>query len=563
MAIANKPLVAKRWEYIVPVLAVASLLVSCVIISSKKLFWNDELYSYYFLSDPSFPHMLGAFHDKINNTPPLYFLLGWLWARVFGSSEVSLRLFSSLGMCLACVVIWIVLRRAYSFWPASIGVLCIFCTSSLVLSQNAEARMYGLFLFLCSLAFFLYDSINRNSNNNHWSTLLLNTCVHAGIVHTHLFGLFYSGAIACSLIARDRYFNLLRPKVYYSIVLGWLTIILYIPSFINQSDAGNPRTWIPIPTVRDLIDVLSFSLLSFQSVTIGSILKLTILLLIAFVSGWQILNSKTSNTATSQLEQQNCKDIKAETSFLLFAYAFLAVPIFIWIISRTIKPMFWDRYLIPSVLSWAILFAHLSSKIIFNFVSVEGTKKKRLTSLYIIKQKTVKSIFLIGLSAALLVQPIHYARTIQAELAIGLNDNKYGYQELPIAMQFSHDFLKRFHYSPEKDRYFFILDWQVALDSSSGLFPPQEYKHLEALKRRYPKLFKNNIITSEEFLSTYERFLVLSNMDYTRKCTLDKRLKNGHCSRWLSLRLMNNPRYKVTSLGNIDNRKLFLVEPQK
>src|SRR4028119_402423 len=112
--------------------------------------------------------------------------------------------------------------------------------------------MYGLFLLVCSLALLLYDSINRNQNNN-WKTLLLNTCSHAAIVNTHIFGLFYSGAITVSLIVRDKYFNLFRPKVYFSIFLGWLSLILYIPSFINQADAGNPRTWIPIPTVRDLI----------------------------------------------------------------------------------------------------------------------------------------------------------------------------------------------------------------------------------------------------------------------------------------------------------------------
>ena len=122
-----------KWEYVVPALAITSLVISCIIISSKKFFWNDELYSYYFLADQSFTHMLGAFHDKINNTPPLYFLLGWLWARVFGSTELSLRLFSSLGMCIACVTVWITLRRTYSFWSASIGVLSIFCTSSLIL----------------------------------------------------------------------------------------------------------------------------------------------------------------------------------------------------------------------------------------------------------------------------------------------------------------------------------------------------------------------------------------------------------------------------------------------
>lgn len=549
-----------KWEYVVPALVITSLVISCIIISSKKFFWNDELYSYYFLADQSFTHMLGAFHDKINNTPPLYFLLGWLWARVFGSTELSLRLFSSLGMCIACVTVWITLRRTYSFWSASLGVLSIFCTSSLILSQNAEARMYGLFLAVCSLGLLQYDSMNRISKPT-WGTLFSNICVHAAIVNTHLLGLFYSGAIILSLILRDRYLKVLRPKAYCSVLLGWLSLILYIPSFLNQSDVGNPRSWIPIPTLRDLIDVLSFSLLSFQNITLKSIINIAILLLLALIAGWQFIVHKNDDTFPSQRDEDNRQNLHAETSLLIFAYAFLVVPVFVWIISRTVKPIFWDRYLIPSVLSWSILFAHLLSRFIFNSVFSNKVLKKLGTSSFFIATRS--SIFLLGLTAVLLVQPIRYAKSIQIEQPPGLNDNKYGYRELPIAMQFSHDFLTRLHYSPDRDRYFFILDWQVALDSTSGLFPPQEYKHLEALKRSYPKLFKNNIIQSEEFLRIYNRFLVLTYVDYRRKCTLEKKLENGHCSRWLEMRIMSNHHYKLTLLGDVNNRKLLLVEKQE
>jgi hypothetical protein len=235
--------------------------------------------------------MLGAFHDKLNNTPPLYFLLGWLWAKVFGSTELSLRLFSSLGMCIACAITWITLRRTYNFWSTSIGVLSVFCTSNLILSQNAEARMYGLFLVLCALGLFQYDSINRSSKFT-WEVLFSNTCIHAAIVNTHLFGLFYSAAIAFSLIVRDKYFKVFRPKVYLSILLSWLSLILYIPSFINQADAGNPRTWIPIPTLKDLVDVLSFSELSYQKVNILSFTKFTLLLVIVLILSWYFLQIK-------------------------------------------------------------------------------------------------------------------------------------------------------------------------------------------------------------------------------------------------------------------------------
>jgi uncharacterized membrane protein len=106
------------WDYAIPAIAVASLIASCIIVSSKKYFWIDELETYLLVGDHSFRHMMIAFGDKFTNVPPLYFVLGWLWARAFGVTELSLRLFSSLGMCVAFVVTWITLRRNYRFLPS-------------------------------------------------------------------------------------------------------------------------------------------------------------------------------------------------------------------------------------------------------------------------------------------------------------------------------------------------------------------------------------------------------------------------------------------------------------
>ena len=199
--------------------------------------------------------MMIAFGDKFTNVPPLYFVLGWLWARAFGVTELSLRLFSALGMSVACFVTWITLRRNYRFWPTVIGTLGAFCVADLVLTQNAEARMYGLFLAVCSLGVLEFDVINRKQYCST-ATLLVNALIHAAIVQTHLFGIIYSGAILCAFIIRDRFFNLFRPRVYLSIVVGWLSLIPYIPTFLNQADAGNPRAWIPMPDLNHLTSVL-------------------------------------------------------------------------------------------------------------------------------------------------------------------------------------------------------------------------------------------------------------------------------------------------------------------
>ena len=79
----------RRSEWIPITLAITALLVSSVILSSKKYYWNDEIFSWFFLADPSFSDMWSAFNDKINNTPALYFILGWVWEKAFGDAEVS------------------------------------------------------------------------------------------------------------------------------------------------------------------------------------------------------------------------------------------------------------------------------------------------------------------------------------------------------------------------------------------------------------------------------------------------------------------------------------------
>ena len=542
--ITIKFLVSKRWKYIVPVLAIISLLISCIIVSSKKFFWNDELYSYYLLADPSFAHMMGAFHDKINNSPPLYFVLGWLWTRVFSDTELSLRLFSSLGMCIGCTAIWLVLRRTYDFWSASIGTLGVFCVSDIILSQNVEARMYGLLLAVCSVGLLLYKLISEKPQCSI-GLISLNTFIHIAIVQTHLFGALYTVAIALSLIVRDKYFKLFRPKIYFSIILSLISIIPYIPSFLNQADAGNPRTWISPPSLRELFPL---GIIDFSSLSIFNIVFLLVILISIY--GLRSL-FKINNLLSFRGNSQASQDINGEISLVIVAVVFLLVPVFVWIISRTIKPIFVDRYMIPSTFSWSIIVAHLLSRYKFNAINPERKIFKFLNRKYQLTGLLVIMIILI-------INPIIYAKNFPREQFPGLNDNKYGYQDLPIVVQSSHDFVRRLHYSPQKERYFFILDWEAALDNASGLFTPQEYKHMDALKRNYPDLF-HNVVESNFFLKTYSNFLVLDYLDYSQKC----KPQDFHCPRWLEMRLLSNPQYKVTHLGNIYGEALLLVEKQK
>ncbi|MFO1463177.1 MAG: glycosyltransferase family 39 protein [bacterium] len=524
------------WEYFVPALYFVSATLSCAIVSFKKYFWNDEFFSYYQLSDPSFRHMMVAFSDKLNITPPLYFILGWVWVQMVGATELSLRIFSSLGLSMAFFIVWITLRRHYGFLAASLGALIAFCFSSLVVYQNAEARMYGLFLLLCSLALLQYDVINKSSKPSV-GMILINGVVHAGIVSTHLYGIFYSGAILVAFVLRDRFFKKVRPKVYLVILLSWASAIPYLPAFIQQSDSGRPRSWIPVPRI--------FELLFSYGLTEDSIVQVILFfVLIIFCLGILLQDKKNRPAYASSFE--------ARISLFIFALAILAVPIFAWTISLVVKPIFLNRYLIPGVLGWAILVAQAFSWLEGYFQKSSQVWRGTLLNF---GQKFL-SFGLPLLFVALMSSQVIRAVDQVKEPRPGSGDQMYGYADLAIVVSFSHDFLKRYHYATDRGRYFFVLDWQSALDVASGVFSPNEYKNMDALSRNYSNIFQNHIVQVGDFLKNNPRFLLLDDLDFDRECSAE----DFHCPRWFEVRVKNNPDYRVTPLGALEGRQLLLVE---
>ena len=540
------------WEYSVPLLGSLSLLVSCVIVSKKKYFWNDELFSYYLLADRSFFHMLVAFHDKINNSPPLYFIVGWIWAHLFGASELSLRLFSSLSMCLALWLVWVTLRRSYGFYATSIGVLSVFCTSSIVLSQNAEARMYGLFLAAAAWCFFLYDAACRK--REAWPGLLLGTaCAHVALVNSHLFGLFYSGALLLALIVTDCRFKVLRAKLYLAVVLSWLSLLAYVPSFLVQADAGNPRYWPPIPNLRDLV--------IFSGMSSSSMLNLIVFVALLLIAGLLWLTRDFAMHLQERSEAKTMIDNRdSEASLLTLTYMLLALPVFVWIVSRLVKPIFYDRYMVPSTFGWSILLACTAARLLPEVRSRERAAGSSEVP------KLVSWILLLLLVAGLLAYPLLYARSYWPEKFPGVEDTRVGYPDLPIVVQESHDFMMRVHYSPHRSRYFFILDWPTALSPASGIFGPEEYKQIQAMGRNYPEL-QRQILESEAFLAKHTRFLVLDYLDFDKRCPTSVKgistpFENIHCPQWVEARLLHNPQYKVERVGQTGQHAMLLVQRQ-
>jgi len=544
----------QKIDYFFMAAVVLVLLAACLIHSPKKMFWNDELFSWYLLSDPSFRSMWQAFGDKINNTPPLYFIVGWIWAQVFSASELSLRLFSSLGIGTAFIVIWITLRRYYAFLPVAVALVSVFCTSTLILQQNSEARMYGLFLATAAWVFWVYDqSCQQEMPSNR--LLVLNFLAHAAFVNTHLHGLFFSGAILCAIVFRDLNTSTFRFKIYLSIVLGWLTLILYIPAFMVQMDAGRPRSWMPEPLLKDLAILLPSS---------NTFVHFLPIVLVIFISLLPLLFPKIEKASPDPPTGQG----KDRIDLMLFALAVLLVPVGVWLFSKVSRPIFFDRYFMPTVIGWTIMLTYMNSLLFANLkhriLLPAGWPK-------MFEQRVHKAalVLLMATCLMMLIYPIRLA-LVQEENMVIFGEDYFpeGYEGLPVVSQVASVFVESMAYSVHRNRYFYVLDHDAAMVSESGQFGFQEYKHLDALKRNYGPYFRGQIIESEDFLKRFQRFLVLDYRDFDKACPpkAENGLKetvtfyNLHCPQWLEKKILPNPAYKTEVLFQNKYMTYILVE---
>jgi uncharacterized membrane protein len=330
---------------LVAAFGVLSLLANCLLISSKKYFWYDELLTWQLVTDPSLVHMLRALGDQVDNSPPFYYLLTRGWVRLAGASEWSLRLLSSLGICTAFVIAFSVTRRAFGFWAGALGATASFFLSSQVLLMNSEARNYGLFIALNALALLFYYRWSQKDFFS-WKDFWANALIHGSLVLTHNFGLLYSGIFLLSFIVSSFYKKIFTPKAYASVILGWLAFLPWIPFVLHQAGTGRPHTWMEMPGYASLLN--SFA----ADIAIG------FFLIILFLSYLVLL---PKNLPPDQATESENRETPPGFLPLLFLAILLILipPSTAYAVSCVSMVIFFPRYFFPSTLGWSIFFAWL------------------------------------------------------------------------------------------------------------------------------------------------------------------------------------------------------------
>jgi mannosyltransferase len=145
----------------------------------QQSFWFDEAVTHGIVAH-GLGHVISSI-PRTESTPPLYYVLVWLWSRVFGLSEAGLRSFSALCGTLLIPVMWSLGRRLVSERVGLVAALLTAINPFLVW-YSQEARSYALLTLLCAATLLALVHVLESPTRRRllaWSLLCaLALCAH-------------------------------------------------------------------------------------------------------------------------------------------------------------------------------------------------------------------------------------------------------------------------------------------------------------------------------------------------------------------------------------------------
>lgn len=178
-------------------LVVIAALIRIITLDNQSL-WADEALTAHEVRLP-FGAMLSAV-AHVETTPPLYFVLVWGWAKLFGTGAVAIRSLSALAGVALVPITFGATRELVSRRAGLLAAAFVAC-NPFVIWYSQEARSYALLAVLTGASFWCFARARRDpsaSNLAWWAGL------SAAALTTHFFAGFVAGPEALWLLWRTR-----------------------------------------------------------------------------------------------------------------------------------------------------------------------------------------------------------------------------------------------------------------------------------------------------------------------------------------------------------------------
>ncbi|MGE5335895.1 MAG: glycosyltransferase family 39 protein [Nitrososphaerota archaeon] len=236
---------ARSRSYGLP-LALAGVIAGAALLRFGSLglqsYHHDEVITAMRVIPGSFAHMLHEVRVSESN-PPLYYVLAWGWAKVFGSGEFELRALSAL-FGLAVVPVAFLIGRELASRRAGLVLAALVAVNPMLIWYSQEARSYALLAFFGALSFYFFL---RALNMARGRDLALWALASSLALWSHYFAAFPVGIEAVWLLGalRDRWRALLPALAAVGAAIA--ALLPLIAAQINATHIG----WIgesPLPT---------------------------------------------------------------------------------------------------------------------------------------------------------------------------------------------------------------------------------------------------------------------------------------------------------------------------
>ena len=195
----------------------------------------DEAVTVVRVLHPSFFDTVSAVPHS-ESTPPLYYMLAWLWSRPFGTGEIGLRSLSALAGTASIAVIYLAavelgMRRRVGLVGAAIVAV-----SPVLIWFSQDARAYSLAFLLSALSLLLFARALRDPRRG---TLVSWGIISALALATHYFAGFVVVPEAVLLL----FWSGERRRVAAALLILAAAAALQLPIAIQQAEHSH-ASWI-------------------------------------------------------------------------------------------------------------------------------------------------------------------------------------------------------------------------------------------------------------------------------------------------------------------------------
>jgi 4-amino-4-deoxy-L-arabinose transferase-like glycosyltransferase len=193
-------------------------------------YWGDEALTVSELHG-SLTHTMSLALGQ-ETTPPLYFVVAWIWTQFFGTGEVGLRSLSAVaGVALIPLAYLVGVTVAGRRLGMLVAALVAF--NPFLIWYSQEARAYSLFIALSAVSWLFFLRYARGGRRND---LILWTAASVLALVTHFFAVFIVGAQCLWLLYRE------WPNARWALAAVGLWTLALLPMAIE--DLGHGVGWI-------------------------------------------------------------------------------------------------------------------------------------------------------------------------------------------------------------------------------------------------------------------------------------------------------------------------------